>query len=44
MQDLIAEAIANRPEMEQSQIGLENARITMLGVKDALLPTLSVTA
>jgi len=40
IQDLIAEAIANRPDVEQSQISLENARLTTLGVKDALLPQL----
>ena len=40
VQDLMAEALANRPDVEQSQIGLENARLTTLGVKDALLPQL----
>ncbi len=40
VQDLITEAIANRPDVEQSQITLENARLTTLGVKDALLPQL----
>ncbi|MGD0496838.1 MAG: TolC family protein [Bryobacteraceae bacterium] len=43
VQDLIAEALANRPELEQSRIGLEDTRINMSGVKDALLPTLSVS-
>ena len=38
IQDLITEAMANRPDVEQSQIGLENSRITTLGVKDAMLP------
>ena len=41
VQDLIAEATKNRPDVEQSQISLENARLTTLGVKDALLPTLA---
>jgi outer membrane protein len=41
VQDLIAEAIANRPDVEQSQISLENARLTTSGVKDALLPQLA---
>jgi outer membrane protein len=40
MQDLIKEALAERPEVEQSRVGLENARINMLGTKNALLPTL----
>jgi outer membrane protein TolC len=44
IQDLIAEAMASRPDVEQSQISLENARITTLGVKDALLPVLAATA
>jgi outer membrane protein TolC len=44
IQDLFAEAIANRPDVEQSQIGLENTRITTLGVKDAMLPQLSAFA
>ncbi len=41
MQDLIAEAMANRPDVAQSQLGLEDARITTLGVRDAMLPTLT---
>jgi outer membrane protein len=36
--------MANRPDVEQSQIGLENSRITTLGVKDAMLPTLTAFA
>jgi len=40
IQDLLQEAMANRPEIEQSRIGLEDSRITTLGVKNALLPTL----
>jgi outer membrane protein TolC len=44
IQDLIAEALANRPEIAQSQMGLENARINMLGTKNALKPTLQAYA
>lgn len=44
IQDLIAEALANRPEVEQSQISLENSRLTMKGVKNALLPQLNLFA
>ncbi len=43
-QDLIAEAIQKRPEIEQSQLGLEDTRINMLGTKNNLLPSLSVFA
>jgi len=40
IQDLIKDALNNRPEIEQSRVGLENSRINMLGTKNALLPTL----
>lgn len=40
VQDLVAEALANRPEVEVNRISLENQRINMLGTKNALLPTL----
>lgn len=43
VQDLIADAFAKRPDLEQNTIGLEDTRISMTGVKDALLPTLSVS-
>ncbi|MBS1858810.1 MAG: TolC family protein [Acidobacteria bacterium] len=43
-QDLVAEAMQKRPEIEQSQIGLEDTRISMLGTKNNLLPSLSVFA
>ena len=43
VQNLIGDAFANRPDLEQSRIGMEDTRISMLGVKDALLPTLSVS-
>ena len=44
LQDLVGEAIANRPEIEQSRISLENSRLSMQGTKNALLPTLDVFA
>ena len=44
IQDLIAEALANRTEIEQNQITLHNARLDMLGTRNNLLPTLSVSA
>jgi outer membrane protein TolC len=43
-QDLVAEAFQKRPEIEQSQLGLEDSRISMLGTKNNLLPSLSVFA
>jgi outer membrane protein TolC len=43
VQELIADAFAKRPDVEQNTIGLEDTRISMTGVKDALLPTLSVS-
>jgi outer membrane protein len=44
MQDLIVEAMKNRPDVQQTTIAIENARITTLGVKDAMLPTLTAFA
>lgn len=44
IQDLVTEAIANRPEVAQNAISLENARLDLLGTKNNLLPTLSVSA
>ena len=44
VQDLVAEAIANRPEIEQNQIALENARLDLLGTKNNLLPNLTFSA
>jgi outer membrane protein len=43
VQDLISEALGQRPEVEQSRIGLEDTRLSMLGTKDALLPSLTFT-
>ena len=42
IQDMVGEAFQKRPEIEQSQLGLEDARINMLGTKNNLLPNLSV--
>ena len=41
VQDLITEAIRNRPEIAVNSISLQNARLNMLGTKNNLLPTLS---
>ena len=43
VQELISDAFAKRPDLEQNTIGLEDTRISMTGVKDALLPSLSVS-
>jgi outer membrane protein TolC len=43
-QDMVAEAFQKRPEIEQSQVSLEDSRISMLGTKNNLLPSLSVFA
>lgn len=40
IQDLVAKAISRRPELAQTQIQLENARIALKGTKNALLPTI----
>lgn len=42
IQDLLAEAMTNRPDVEQSKVGLEDARINMKGTRDAMLPQLAV--
>lgn len=44
LQDLVTEALASRPEIEQSRISLENSRISMQGTRNAMLPTLDVFA
>ncbi len=44
IQDMVQEAVATRPDVEQSSLGLEDARITTLGVKDAMLPQLTAFA
>jgi len=44
VQELMAGALANRPEIEQTRITLENARLDLKGVKNNLLPTLNATA
>lgn len=41
MQELLDEAMRNRPEVQVNAISLENARLSMLGTKNNLLPTLS---
>jgi len=42
VQDLVAEAMADRPEVEQSRLSLDNSHINIKGTKSELLPQLSV--
>lgn len=43
-QDLFAAAVANRPELEQSRVQLENQKILLTGTRNLMLPTLSAFA
>jgi outer membrane protein len=42
--ELIAEALADRPELSQTKLNLESSRINVSGTKNSLLPTLSAFA
>jgi outer membrane protein len=42
IQDLVARAIENRPELAQTAIQIENARISLEGSKSQLLPSLNL--
>jgi outer membrane protein TolC len=42
IQDMVAEALANRPELKATAINMENTRINMKGVKNAMRPGLDV--
>jgi outer membrane protein TolC len=44
VQEMVAQALASRPEVAENQITLENARLDMLGTRNNLLPTLQATA
>jgi len=44
LQELIDNAVKNRPEIEQNQLGLENTRLDLLGTRNNLRPTLSAFA
>lgn len=41
IQDVIAKALANRPELPQSRLNIENTKLSILGDKSNMLPTLS---
>jgi len=44
MQDMIAKAMETRPEVEQSRINIDNAKIGLKGSRAALLPTVDAFA
>jgi outer membrane protein TolC len=44
IQDLLSQALAMRPEVEQQQINLENSRLDLLGTKNNLRPSLQAYA
>ena len=44
IQDLVQVAVENRPEIRQTEINLENAKISLAGSKSQLLPSLDFVA
>ena len=44
VQDLVAKAVQNRPELAQTQLQIENAKISLAGSKSQLLPSLNLVA
>jgi outer membrane protein TolC len=44
IQDLVAEALAKRPEIEQARINLESNQMNLVGIKSSLKPTLQAFA
>lgn len=42
IQDLVARAVENRPELAQTTLAIENARISLEGTKSQLLPSLDL--
>lgn len=44
VQDLVAQALQGRPELEESQINLKNHQITLKTARNALLPTVNLVA
>jgi outer membrane protein TolC len=44
IQDLVARAVENRPELAQTTLQIENARISLEGSKSQLLPSLNLVA
>jgi outer membrane protein TolC len=44
IQDLVAVALANRPEIAQTEINIDNTKIQLQGTKSQLLPSLDLVA
>jgi len=44
IQDVVARALENRPDLAQSRIQIENSKIALQGTKNTLLPTLNAFA
>jgi outer membrane protein TolC len=44
IQDLVEMAVANRPELEQTRLAIENSRISLQGSKSQLMPALDLVA
>ena len=44
IQDLVASALDNRPELQQSRIQLENQKIVLTGTRNVMLPSVSAFA
>ena len=42
VQDLLQEAISNRPDIAQAKIQIDNSNVSLKGAKNALLPTLDL--
>jgi outer membrane protein len=41
MQDLVARALQDRPELPQSRLNIDNSRLSLIGDRSSLLPSLS---
>ncbi len=44
IQDLVARALDNRPELAQSRIQIDNGKINLTGIRNQMLPTLNAVA
>ncbi|MBV9398180.1 MAG: TolC family protein [Bryobacterales bacterium] len=44
MQDLVSEALTKRPDLAQTQMQLENSKISLTGIRNAMLPQLNLIA
>jgi outer membrane protein TolC len=44
IQDLVSRALDSRPDLAQSRVQIDNAQIALAGTRNALLPTVNLTA